>query len=478
MNQQNKSEHLFPETRVFKGVELGKGVFNISASSPLPPKENFDIANPDEYKNQFTTNPVIPWGKNNLFPTELDAVASQVPVVESGLKILSDHLAGQGLYLYIEKFEKGKRIIEEVDNEILLEAMYNANFYEYWDTGCRELPRWGNVFPVHKLTNERKYSQIRVYDTPWNRLERHDPTDAEIKNIYVSSQWWRGIDSLINKGEITDDLKKWIFKIRLLNDFDPAVQMFGDKNTFSFAQHIKYHTSGHDYGRSPWHACFRNGWLGISKGVPAMLKKLFENVMTINYHVEVDSEYWKTRVGNEWEDEQIWTPEKKAEHIADWQKEIERKLVGEANIGKSVFSTLIRVNGTEQISAIKITVVENKLLTAGENFIPNSQQADGQITGAIGLDPSMIGLVVPGGKQSAGSGSNIREASLALNARLRPDRERLLEPFYTMRDYMLLQNPSLAKDPNFKKIKIGVRDYIINTLDERAPASGKEVTAS
>lgn len=455
--------------QTFKSQNLGEGVFSLNSSSPVGPSftDTFKEVNTDSYLLQFKTTPVIPWGTANKFPEELLVNARRCSVLLTALSIYSRHLYGQGFFLYKEVFKDGKRIIEEVDEPEIRKFLTKIKYEKYYQMACNMLPFWGNVVPIFRKDENNKLAQIRIYNTRFCRLEYPDPETALNKNIYVSAQWHRQIGEMIADGEIKDEFKKWVQKIPLLNDYDPAVQMLADNTIKQWALWIKDETTGDDYGAVPWHACHENGWIGIAVGIPKMMEKLFTAAMTINYMMGVDVEYWSSKF-QDWDDDTKWDKDSRAEAIKNFQGEIDKHLSGSDNAYKSFMYQILRTPlRDEQLPAIKIEPINNKI-REGDNYIPNAQQANAEIVGAVGLDPSMIGYVAGGNKQSAGSGSPIREAQNALTSRMIFDRNLIHEAFEVARDYNW---------PNGEKshIKIGTRDMLLNSLDGSRPPAAEVI---
>ena len=429
------------------------------------PKEQFEEVNLQNYRKAWLANPVLYWGPENLFPFLLDKEAQQCDTLEAGLKRVSDHLYGQGFYLYRDVFKNGQREVEEVDEPEIYDMLYNSGYHEYYAKACKELPRWGNIFPVYLLNEQHKIVQIKLYDVPFCRLERPDFKSGRIEAVYVSGQWEHGL--VVTSAAVLKDtfLKKWVKRFPLLDENFYHDQLTEEENVYTWCQHLKYHTSGKAYGRAPWHSAYFNRWTALSAAVPEMKMRLFEYAMTINYMVYIDEEYWRSKYGNEWED---WEVTERQAKITEKQREIEKYLSGKDNAWKTLFSSKIHDSNGNDVKTIIIEAIDNRLKEG--TYIPDSQIADVHILQALGVDPTLMGVGgnSPGGKQSAGSGSNIREASLSLNAILRPDRELINTAYYVMRDLNF---------PDKKDIKIGVRDYVINTLDGRSPTSGAEAVA-
>jgi hypothetical protein len=77
--------------------------------------------------------------------------------------------------------------------------------------------------------------------------------------------------------------------------------------------------------------------------------------------------------------------------------------------------------------------VENKLKDG--SYLPEASAANSEIMFAMGVDPSIVGAGIPGGKMNTGSGSDKREAFSILTSLFKTKREISLEPWQLLRDY-------------------------------------------
>lgn len=439
------------------------------SKAALPAEDKFDPERPGNFKQQFKADPVLCWGAQNKYPNELEEEAKMSSVFEGGMKVLCDTLRGQDLFLYKNVFENGERRVVEVDRADILDELYAIGYYEYWHDACGLLPRWGNVFPIFGLNESSKEIRlIKAYDTFNCRLERPNPDTGKIQNMYVSSQWANGVHKHFKAGEIPSNLEGWIKKFPILDRYNylNELKVQAGKKYNTFAAHIKYQTSGSAYGRAPWHSLFANRWLGISGKVPEMIMRYYEAAMTINYLIYLDDE-WLTK---KYPDFYKWKDAERADKIKEIQDSYENNLKGTGNALKS-FLLMMRHKDGKVEKNVLIEPVDNKMREG--TFIPDSQVADSQVLFTLGLPPALLGAVIPGAKgNEGGSGSNIREASLAMQMRMKPDRELIHTAFYIWRDYKFRN----TNDKEAKQLMIGTRDYIINTLDGRAPAAAQVTT--
>jgi len=97
---------------------------------------------------------------------------------------------------------------------------------------------------------------------------------------------------------------------------------------------------------------------------------------------------------------------------------INESLVGNNNAAKSIQSMMFMDDKGVQVSALKITSVDDKLKDG--IYLPEAEAANSEILFAIGVDPSLIGAGIPGGKLGAGSGSDKNAAFNILQALKKP----------------------------------------------------------
>jgi hypothetical protein len=441
-------------------------IVKMEAVSAAPPKDT-DAINLTNYKKTFETCPVLKWGTDNCFPNNIDAEALQSSVFEGAMKVLCDHMRGQNLSLALPTYKNGKLTLEEVEDKEVMQELEDIGYFEYWYDACGELPKWGNVWPLFGLNEAREIKRIKVYDAMHTRLERPAPGSGAIENIYVSAQWANNIDKDFVKGKIPATLKGWIQKFPLLSRQNYVAEMAVLKSSW-MAAHIKFHTSGSNYGRAPWHSLYINRWLGISGKVPTMLMRYYEAAMTINYLIYMNQDFLEKQLSYK----ENWTEEEKAQKVKEIQQSYEKNLKGSDNAFKSLMFSFKADGMGNTVKNVMIETLDNKMREG--SFIPDSQLSDGQILFALGIAPALLGAVVPGSKGGeGGSGSNIREASLALQMRLRPDRELVYTAFYMWRDYNFRK---LGKTDPRRNYQLIVKDYAINTLDGRAPSAAQETT--
>ena len=349
------------------------------------------------------------------------------------------------------------------------DAFYASNIDEYIDFGIQEFITWGQIFPLWMLSRSRQIAQLRLHPTVQCRLERPNWDSGKIENMYISAQW--GINNfIVGNPNIPKDLRQWVSKYPLIDNFNPVRQLQEGKG-FTFAQHIKNTVSGEHYGSVPWHGAYENGWVEMSSKVPAMKSKIYENIMNLAQAVYIDTKYFT----DTYEDWATMEPPVKEAIIKKLQAEIDRNLVGSENQGKTFFSSKSTTADGKTVYKVEIKPIDSPFKDG--NLLIDVQLADYHILSAVMLDPSLMGAIVPGGgKQSAGSGSNIREALQATIARADMVRKKVLSPLSTWVRYAGWDKKYAKTGATLGPIKFGIRDFVIPTQSGGTMNAVKDVT--
>ena len=132
--------------------------------------------------------------------------------------------------------------------------------------------------------------------------------------------------------------------------------------------------------------------------------------------------------------------------------------------GLKVYQESKFIEEGKEYSAVTITAIDDKLKDG--SYLPEAEAANSEVLFALGVDPSLIGAGIPGGKLGAGSGSDKREAFTILSALFKTNRETTLEVY----DFIAQYN---GWDTS---IRAAFENTILTTLDAN-PTGSKSVTA-
>lgn len=409
---------------------------------------------------------MIPWGKNNDWPTDVITKMAECGVGKKALRFSSKAHLGRGYSFFTESIENNKYVQTIVPqseagelgewfktNKIKRYLRSSVEDYEWFFISFAEIIFSKNTKAANKIRHKEAvfcrisepveidglYVSFLIYSSKFLENKTINIEDNEVEVMPIINPYW-------TKEEIQKLLKKFEEKKACWVSSYPTVGRFY-------------------YPDADWHSVIRNQWVDITSMVPATKAAIMRHQTTIKYHIEIDKAYWqeafpKTESSKGWG---AMNNDERKKAITDTLKNIEETLAGAINAGKSIQSPMVNANG-KQNSYWKITPIDDKLKDGA--YIPDSEAANSEVLFAIGVDPSLIGKGSPGGKLGAGSGSDKREAFTIFTALKTPDREVILEPLEFIQEYNNLRTD----------LKIGFRDITITTLDKNP--TGQQNTIS
>lgn len=401
-----------------------------------------------EDENKFPKH--APWGVDNKWPNKVLEKIEKYGVGLNGLKFNKNLHYGRGIFFYKEVFEGGKTSVEMLDpNQPELSAITDwfdrnklkryikevINDFEYWD--C--------AFPEMILS--RDFTQInRVIrkEATFCRWQVMNPRTRMIEHCFMSSKWDEGAQPgdegvekvpVVNPYADVDEVKEWAKSKNIKKFIYPNYQPTPGRRYYPF---------------KGWHSVVINGWLDIALSVPQFKKHLFENQMSMKFHIRIPENYFRAKY-KEWED---YSDEKRETMRNETLRKMDDFLSGQKNAGKSLVTYFEMDSDGKPLEEIKIDVIDDKLQDG--KYIPDTQNADAQILGSMDVDPTLMGFGFPGASMGAGSGSD-KTAAFNLRTSLKTsDREVVLEPLEFIARYNGWP----------KEVKIGFKDHQMTTLDK------------
>lgn len=362
-----------------------------------------------------------PWGDDNLFPQN---VLSDLESNSITLRALEKRKAihfGRGIIAYRED-EPGEdglpKKIKVTDAEVVEFFRVNRVNFQWVDL-IGSLETFANGW-IEFITNKAKdkINKLYIKDPAYCRLEKMDPVTARIKNLYYSAQWDRYVTAEQEKVCVTVPM------------FDPSKIMDGKYQDGNFIYPVFYRSFNKSYYHlAVWNGIRTSGWLDIANKVPLLKKAIMKNQMTIKYHIRIPDDYFQHRYPSPNFTKEYRETKKKEvlQDMNDFLTDVENS--GKAFISFSFYNKVKQ----DYLSGWQIDVIDNKL--KDDAYLPDSQAANSEILFALGVDPTLIGSGMPGGKLGAGSGSDKREAFWQLNAEMGIYRQISLEPLYFIRDF-------------------------------------------
>ena len=237
----------------------------------------------------------------------------------------------------------------------------------------------------------------------------------------------------------------------VLPEYDPAMELdirrHEGRQVESTVFMVRDSWSNKDtYSEPVWLA----GWISIAKSVPVYLQKVYKNMSSWKWHVQIPYSFWERQYPEtEYEDQ----AERMAK-ITGYMENMEETLLGVENADKTLFTHYgakdLRGDETDEW---KITPLEHKAKESDK--LVTSAAANSEILFSLMINPNVMGAGMPGGAYAGNQGgSNIREAFLVNIANAWIDRQNILDPL----EIMLRYN-------GFTDIALRFRNTVLTTLD-------------
>lgn len=371
---------------------------------------------------------IASWGANNDYPQQKLEKIRLNGAALSGLRVSRKAHYGSGFVLYEEKQENGKRIIEQksLNQYANIYTFWKRNqMKRFWKETITDLEYFAIAFPEYVLSKDFKaINRIKRQKTAECRFELMDEITRSVRNVYISSKWHDGVDAA----------SKYVAKVPLIDSYwsaDEVKEYCKKYKVRNFIRPIFYPLVDESYYPKPeWDSALNSGWLDIANSIPKFKKAFLENQLNIKYHIEVSEEYFDRKYKEDW---QKFTTEERQQIRTEFVEELDSALRDTENAGKSIMSIVYKDDNGNSLPGLKITAVDNKLKDGA--YLQDTSAGNQEILTAIGVDPSLIGAGIPGGKLGAGSGSDKREAWFILSALMKTNRDTTLEPFEFIQEY-------------------------------------------
>jgi len=407
--------------------------------------------------SEYTTGSIASWGSNNDFPQKLLDSVRKNGAALSGLRVLRKAHYGSGFILAQETFDQeGKRLIQQKSIKqypVISDFWNKSQMSRFWRETITDLEYFNIAFPEFILTeNYKSIYSVRRQKTANCRFEVMDKETGFIKNCYISNHWATAAQLNSN----------YVAKVPLIDSYwsaDQVKEYCKDHKIQKFIRPQFYPLVDESYyPKSEWHSVYNNGWVDVANSIPEFKKAIFRNQINIKFLIEVAEDYFHRAYPEDWE---TYTPERRKEIRDEFVTMLDSTLRDNANAGKSIMSMVYKDDMGNALPGLKINPIDN-LLKEG-SYLPEASAANSEILFALGVDPSLIGAGIPGGKLGAGSGSDKREAFLILSALLKTNRETTLEAFDFIKEYNQWPSDLIG----------GFEDTVLTTLDANPTGSQK-----
>jgi hypothetical protein len=404
------------------------GYSNKNKSPETATQANFETSKTKTGK--FGGLDIAPWGDDNDFPNRVIDICKLNSVIPSAINLKAKKLYGQGVIpiRVLETDDEGNETIEIVKDTEVVDWLRFNNINRYMVEATRDLYWFFNTFPeLHLNPARNKITRIHLNQAAYTRLQKMDPSSRRIEHAYISAAWPSPKDG------------EWE-KVEVLDQYDPYQDLLSRKNEkiYKYVMPVNYPVvPGQTYYQlSYWDGARVNGWIEIANSIPALKRALFKNQMTIKYHVRIPIRYWEIKYAQKGED---WSSIAATVRNSIIEKELTNLrafLSGNDNAGKAFISHYETDPQTgKALPGWEIIPLDDKLKDG--SYLPDSAAANSEILFALQMDPSQMGMGMPGGAYAnkSGSGSEKRESFLIDTAVAKMEQDIILEPFNVIRDF-------------------------------------------
>ncbi len=385
------------------------------------------------------------WGSDDSRPQNiLEAVEKNV-VASSGLEWLRDAFYGNGLVTYKKELKEGKEILHRADFDEF-EQFKDENFFdEALEALITDLMFFNMPVPEFYLGRgnfSKKIVKIKSLDASFTRWGKMEPGRRTIQKLFYSAQF--------------PDAKSHEI------DFSPVWDIRNPFKHKKFVYRSMYVGPGRIYyPKCAWHSIIDSGWIDHSNNIPQVKQALLKNAMSIKYHIRIPKTYWTDKYKN-WDK---LTAEDQKKLRQEEMHKMNDFLTGKNNVMKTFFSHYAVDKRTgKEVPGWEIIKIDNSIPDG--TLTVDQAEANAMILFALNLDPTLKGAGLPNNKQSAGSGSDKREAKEIFISNLGLRRRRFLSWLYFLKKF--------NEWP--REMEFGFKDTVLTTLDKNP--TGTEKTLS
>lgn len=414
------------------GGNRGAAIFFSKEKGPQfsAPKINKDSTDSGEWCN---------WGDDNLWPQNLIRKLNKVGTAGGGLDVLTSAHYGVGIEIYQEvDNEDGtdttlvKRALSKLPEiqAFFRRCSFNITLSEIID----DSETFGIAFPEY-LTTPNVDEIISVQRLQAANYRFGIPKNGFPEKVIYNSDWetynkdFNTETVCFNPRLSVEEIKAICKEKRITNFIIPVMDALVIEKI---------------YPTKKWHSSFKNGWIDVVLSVPAFKKAMFENQFNFKSIVHVADDYFAHKYGmQDWQKFSAAEKELKREELVT---AVDDHMSGNDAAGRSLISPFFRDASGKEIKGIQIeTIPQNQ--SNGE-FLLDASAGNSEILFPMGVDPSLLGGGIPGGKNLSGSGSDKREAYTILCARLPKKQIRTLKVFDIVQEWNGWDPSLIAKLPN------------------------------
>lgn len=391
------------------------------------------------------------WGDDNLLPLHREALVLDNNIVPALIETKRDITVGGGLMHYIERFESGKRVIEEVDIPKVateyfarMEEMNGGqSIGQFLLKACRNLIFHANAMAEYVRDENGKIMWQEALECRHLRPEKMD-AKGFVNNWYWSGNW--------------KEYRKKEFTPQVIPTYKGE-----EKQQKKFLYHVMDDVLADDYlGIPTWWG--GRAWIECANAIPVFHISNLRNGYTIRWHIEIPTDYFRDNTAAAQTQNQKETAKaRETEARQAFIRKLNEFLAGYEQAGRAIITEyeINRQLGKEfpgiKITALNVDLKDKALL----ELFAHSNDAN---ISAQAVHPTLAAIQTQG---KLSSGSEIRNAFAMYVAIKTPVKRDLLLQFLRIPHKVNGWGPG----------KWGFRDIEITKLDDN-PAGKQETLAA
>jgi len=413
-------------------VEINQNLrfgFGKAAAVSFSAAPKHTVTNPEEI-GISTGGKIALWGDDNRYPQNFMKTLKKNGAGGSSYRFLRATHYGNGFKIFkhdaTDDGKEDKRIVPLNSYPEIAKFFKKVKMHRVFTEVISDLEHFSIGWPEFILTNDYKdLDSVRRLQAAKMRYEKINPKTGLIENAYFCHNWSRNtsLDSeYVNKIPVVDsycsaeEIKEYCKKRKIHKFTMPIFYPLVDETYYPEPDH---------------HSVYINGWMDVVNAIPEYKKHFSENQLNIKYMVYISDEYFTKTYAGEWEK---YSLDKKTQIRKQLADAIDDHLAGNKNAGKSIQSTVFKDREGKWVKGIEVVPLKDENTSEGKGLL-DSSAGNSEIMSAIGTDPNLMGVGIPGGKLNGGSGSDKREAFSILNALFKTKRETTLEMWRVLRDF-------------------------------------------
>ena len=399
------------------------------------------------------------WGDDNDAPIQMMDDIRNTAVLSGGIHTKTRMAIGKGIVPYLKvggDINAGTEELEAITDAEINDWFEINKSYEFCYKSLYNQLGYGWGATQFMLNMSRNYiNRIKAPDAVTCRLEKRNPKNGVIENIYLCSNW---------QGKLAF-FSEYMTKIPVLEEDYELADLMSRGSGYEFVMLHRMLTDGAQYYPTPlWKSA--NLWVKISRSIPLIKEAIHKNQMSVKYVILIHDKYWSRNYTN-------WsrlTPEEREKIVKEKHEQINKWLTGTQNAGKTIMAGKYFDEFTEEtVSEIEIIVLDDKWKDG--KMLPDSAVADKQICFSMLFNPTICGanLLGDGASGGAGSGSDIREAFLVMLMLMESERQMNNNVFNLVKRF----NKWTRLETDNKRLVFRYDTSILTTLDTGGSLANK-----